>query len=200
MSLDANLGELNVRPPVMADASAVAGLINLCAMLETGTLQITVEHVLAHWRTPGFDLATDARVVEGPGGRMVGYVEVRAHGLQAGLVVWIRIHPDYTGGPLGGALLRLAERRALEVCGRVILRAATLAVNHDTRRLLNAAGFRLAQRLWSGDQDADRAADRSALLPGWPEEMRWISLDGRAPVRYDVYEKELRDDCLPVAV
>jgi len=196
MSVEVNLDDLKVRPPVPADAGAVAGLINLCAMLETGTLQITVEHVLAHWQTPGFDLTTDARVVEGPGGRMVGYVEVRDHEPQPGLVVWIRIHPDYAGGSLGRALLRLAERRALEICGRVILRAATLAVNHDTRRLLNAAGFRLAQRLWSGDQDADQPG----LLSDWPGEMRWISLDGRAPVRYDVYEKELCGDSLPYAV
>jgi hypothetical protein len=121
----------------------------------------------------------------------LGAVLVSAGTLGAALV---------SAGALGGALLRRAERRALEVCGRVILRAATLAVNHDTRRLLNAAGFRLARRLWSGDRDAARDAERDALLPGWPEEMRWISLDGRAPVRYDVYEKELRDDRLPVAV
>ena len=194
MSHDLTEVNLEIRPPTRADAARVAGLINLCAVLDTGMFQMTVERLLKHWQTPGFSLAADARVALSRDGRdqVLGYVEVwdcRPEGTPY-ISAWV--HPDHAGGWLEAQLLGYAEGRALAVCGRdldvpVTLRTATLSVNHAARRLLSAQGFHLAERIWRKSGDSDL----SALLPHWLGDPGWLSMDGPLPVRYDVYEKEV---------
>ena len=171
--------DLTVRPPGMADAAAVAGLINLCAMLETGALQTSVADVRAHWANALSDPDRDVWLVEGPDAVTLGYLEVLGGPAAQTPFVWAWLHPDYAVGPLGGELLTLVERHVRARRGvPVTLRTATINVNHATRRLLSQQGFHLAARYWSGQ-------DGAALWPPLGLPM------GLLPYRYDVYEKEL---------
>lgn len=192
MSHDLTEVNIEIRPPTRADAARVAGLINVCAVLETGMFQMTVGRLVQHWQTPGFDLAADARVAIGLDGRVLGYVEVWDCRPQGTPYISAWVHPDDAGGWLEAQLLGYAEGRALAVCGAgrdvpVTLRTATLSVNHAARRLLSAQGFHLAERIWRRANDSDL----STLLPHWLGDPGWPSADSRLPVRYDVYEKEL---------
>jgi RimJ/RimL family protein N-acetyltransferase len=192
MAKHVTVGSIDIRPPTPEDAARIAGLINLTMLLETGMFQMTVERLHQHWNLSGFDLAADARVALGPDGRALGYVEVwdcRPHGTPY-ISAWV--HPDHAGNWLEAQLLGYAEGRALAVCGAgrdvpVRLRTATLSVNHAARRLLSAQGFRLAERIWRKASDSDL----SSLLPHWPGDPIWHSVDSRLPLRVDVYEKEV---------
>ncbi len=189
--------DLVTRQPTMADAAAVAGLINVCAVAEIGALQMTVEQLRQRWQSPGFNLATDSWVVVLPGGAIIAYAEVWDRHPQGAPYLWGRVHPDHTGRGLGRYLLRLAEGRARQALTRasrperLILRTAVVSANQPARRLLYGDGYRLAQRFWC----QSRPADGLAPAPGWPQDIpagAYVSTQEDGPVyRYDIYEKEL---------
>ncbi|NPV65792.1 MAG: GNAT family N-acetyltransferase [Anaerolineae bacterium] len=186
-----------VRRPTLEDAAAVTGLINVCAVIETGSLAMTVDQLLQIWASPGFDLQTDAWMVFDPVGQLVGYAELWEQPPYEAPYVWVHVHPDYVGRGIGIHLLSLAEghvRQAArcDMAGRrVVLRVATICLNQTARRMLSEQGFRLTERFWrsgEGTQGAGRSGgpvDRIALRTFVPGEQ------GLAAYRYDIYEKEL---------
>jgi hypothetical protein len=92
-------GNLLLRRPTLEDAAAVTGLINVCAVLETGAPYMKVEQLLCIWQSPGFDLATDAWLVVERDGGYIGYAEIW---LQQGAGVpyfWLNVLPEHAGNP-----------------------------------------------------------------------------------------------------
>lgn len=178
------------RAPTPDDAPAVAGLMNVCAVAETGALRATVEQVRESWRRPGFDLAQDARLVVAPAGRVVGYGEVWDCQPGGTPCFWSCVHPGQEA-KIGSYLLAWAENRVQQVLAGagggpcVTLRCGAASANRAAWRLLAQHGFRLVRRVWCV------AGELSG--PGWPQhaDSGAFSGDARALFRYDLYEKEL---------
>ncbi len=183
------------RAPRLEDAAAVAGLLNVVAMAETGMLQTTVEQVRQNWRAADFDLSRDAWVLVNRQGAIIGYAELWNQHPHVTPYVWIRVHPDYAGGSLEGHLLHLAEARARQGFAkapqdaRITLCTATVSVNQSARRLFYQHGFALARRYWQAGQRID-PSPAALCLPG---SAAGDAAQGEHPLyRYDLYEKELR--------
>ena len=67
------------RPVRIDDLSAVLGLLIRCDLAEVGHADTTADDLLAEWRRPGLDLASDAVLVEAEeGAGPVGYAMVYA--------------------------------------------------------------------------------------------------------------------------
>lgn len=184
-----------VRPPVLDDAPAVTGLMNLCAMLHTGSLQMTVDQLTTIWTAPGFDLNADAWLLLAPGDRLVGYAELWREPADEVLpYVWLHIHPGVEAVTVGAVLLRRAEARVRRLtghtCGRLALRTATVSFDQAARRLLSHEGFRLAARRWQmatghAGSSEPRVTDCVVCRAYVPGEEAWQMW------RYDIFEKEI---------
>ncbi len=195
---NASAGQLKhfaVRQPTLDDAAAVTGLINVCAVVETGSLPMTVDHLRQIWAAPGFNLQTDAWVVFDRAGQLVGYAELWDQ-LPEGPYVWVHVHPDYVGRGIGVHLLSLAEARVRRMarCNeshRLALRMATFCLNQTARRLLNEQGFHLTERFWRSDEGAQGAGQSSSSVDRIARRTYLPGDHGLAAYRYDIYEKEL---------
>lgn len=137
-----------MRPPKPNELGAVVSLINTVYRDWLGRDEFSVERYAAEWETPGFNLATDTRVVISPPGEIVGYYElwdvqkppVRLH-------CWGRVHPEHSGLGIDTALLEWAEARARQVFlrapegARVVLHAPVHTVAKGLAEVLTACGF-----------------------------------------------------------
>ncbi len=185
---------LQVRVPRMADAPAVAGLINICAIVEIGAVRVTVGRVRREWQIPGFDLQTDAWLVVAGQGQAVGFAVIQDRYPHVCPAVRICVHPGYIGRGVGTRLLALAEERARHrlyrapAGMRVALYAGAWCVNQMARRLLYGQGYRLVRRFWRVQAHGD---DRLLPAPRSQRASREAEME-QVPYRYDVYEKELR--------
>ncbi len=184
-----------IRPPVLEDAPAVTGLINLCAVLHTGSFQMTVEQLRGIWTSPGFDLNADAWLLFAEDGALAGYAELWCYPADEALpYVWLHIPPGPDAEAIGAALLRHAEARVrhlARVCRqRPALRSATVSFDRAAHRLLAHEGFRLAAQRWETSP-----AHGTALAPhvaGCIVCRAYIPVDAAWQAwRYDIFEKDL---------
>ncbi|MFC1960042.1 GNAT family N-acetyltransferase [Chloroflexota bacterium] len=182
-----------IRRPTMQDAAAVTGLINICAVAETGALNMTVAALEVIWREAEQRLTTDAWVVLNPAGRVVGYGELACEPACTTPYVWVYVHPDQQATGIGAHLFRTAEMRVRQLLSGdapgqpVIVRAAVVSFNQSLRRLLHTQGFALAERHW-------RASDAPPVSTGIMQRAYTPGDDGRMVARVDVYEKMLTAD------
>jgi mycothiol synthase len=100
-----------VRVPKMDDLQEVFELSIACDMADSGIVDFTLEEYRMSWLDPDFNLATDAWVITGLDGKIVGYAETgqRQH---AKIFGWVRVLPDYRGQGLEQYLIHLTEARA----------------------------------------------------------------------------------------
>jgi mycothiol synthase len=137
---------LAARPPGERD---VAGITEMCRRsdhAEMGRADTDEDDVVAVWRFPDFDPASDALVVTGGAGEAVGYAWVH-RGREGGLTV----DPAWRGRGIGRALLAWAvERATAQAADQAAAGAAppatfelyALSGNAAAAHLLQAAGFR----------------------------------------------------------
>lgn len=127
---------LSLRSVRWSDLEAVTQLIyDVCAADGDTAVAVTSEELKHEWETPGFDLGTDACLVETMEGRIVGFEEFnKSHGHHS-LMTDGYVHPEFKGLGIGTALLRTIEQRALQeipLAGpdvRVFIRS--IMDNHD---------------------------------------------------------------------
>ena len=210
------LHNLLARAPKLNDADAVTKLLIACEIVEDGVSHYTEEDLLATWQKPGFNLATDARVIVTNKGQLVGYVSIvdQQHVL---IDMKAYVHPDYRGRGIGTLLLRLSEVRARQHLAyappgaRVVVHNTVSHTNQTARNLLEHEGYSLVSHFWrivietneaplqsSDASDASRQGVKLKLALDVHHQCdtgttRVYEPSGLYIVRqYDVYEKELQ--------
>ncbi|HXD69002.1 MAG TPA: GNAT family N-acetyltransferase [Gaiellales bacterium] len=130
---------LAARPPRPEDAAAVAALVNAYDAAYGGDGAWTVADVEDEWRT-----AADVWLVE-RAGELAGHATLRSSDrgrLQA--LGWT--HPAHAGHGVGGLLVDLTERRAVELGGTAVVRNSVLAADGVACRLLEGRGYAAESR------------------------------------------------------
>lgn len=118
---------LKLRPVRWSDLEAVTQLIyDVCAADGDTVVAVTVDELRHEWETPGFNLESDAFLIETSDGRVVGYEEFFNEHEHVRLRTDGYVHPDFKGRGIGTALLRAIEKRARR---EVALAAADLRVS-----------------------------------------------------------------------
>ena len=168
-----------LRPPTMRDLKAAVDFFNLCSLEMVGVREFDLDEVGTEWGTPGFDLATDARLLHSPNGELAGYVEVWDLEPHVRPYTWGRVHPEHRGRGLGTRLLRWAEARARRAIpkappgARVALLSHVISRDRASHDLFIAHGFQLVRHTFRMQIE----------IPGPPPEPRWpVGLDGRTPL------------------
>jgi len=162
--------ELPIRPALLDDVEAAVELFNTCDLADVGAAGFTVEDVRNEWGSPGFNPATDIRIVTTPAGQMVGYIEVWDTVPHVRVWLWGCTHPDYRGQGIGAQLVRWGEERARQAIAkapagaRVSMQIGALSNNQAACDLFQAAGFTLVRRSYRMAIDLDAPPP----APQWP--------------------------------
>jgi len=129
---------LRVRPPRPGDAAAAAALMNAYDAKFGGDGSWSNADVDDEWRGAAA-AAPDVWLVE-RAGDLLGCATLRPTGggrLQA--LGWT--HPAHRGAGVGGLLVDVTERRAVERAGTVVVRNSVLAADAAAGRLLETRGY-----------------------------------------------------------
>ena len=136
-----------LRAPTLADVSATVAMQNASALDTTGTIQFTEEKFAADWQEPGFELATDARVVTTADGQIVGSTDVIFRPPYVRNFIWARVHPDFRGQGIGTVLTKWAEARIMDQIpaapadARIMAGCSTISTHAAGGELLTNLGF-----------------------------------------------------------
>ncbi|HRQ24159.1 MAG TPA: N-acetyltransferase, partial [Anaerolineales bacterium] len=104
---------LTLRAVTWTDLHAVAKLIyDVCEADGDVTVAQTPEELEHEWHTEGFNLKTDAFLVEAEDGRVVGFQDFYNIKDHAHLTIDGYVHPDFKGMGIDRALMARAEERA----------------------------------------------------------------------------------------
>ncbi|HEV2757112.1 MAG TPA: GNAT family N-acetyltransferase [Actinomycetota bacterium] len=124
-----------VRPAARADLPELVRLYRASDAVDVGAVDSDDEEILWRWRTDGFDLSSDTRVVERAGGLV-------AYGWVFEGLADVRVDPAARGQGIGAHLLALSETRAAEQGSRDgMIRQNVTSRNPAARALLEAAGY-----------------------------------------------------------
>jgi mycothiol synthase len=183
---------LRVRPPVAADAAAVAAIGNAFERALAGDEadEWSEHEVVREWDELG-DLSRDAWLVERDG-VPAGYATLRDPG-DGVLEADGYVHPGHTGHGVGARILAVTEARAAEMAGasarpRPVLRNAVLHADAAALALLAAHGYRPVRSLLRMRIDLD----------GLPSPPRWPDRISAGPFRPGVDDAAVHD-CLEEA-
>jgi mycothiol synthase len=158
---------ITIRAPLPADAQAVVDLINICSLAEGGSPDFTLAGLRENWNDPGFDLASNAWLAEGPGGELLGYEQFAANPAGPAHEIDGYVHPEYKGRGIGTRLLRLAERRARDQLGAgARLRGSIEAANMAAQQLFAAEGYTCVRHFWRMEIDLTAPPPAPACPPG----------------------------------
>ncbi len=136
-----------LRAPTLADVAATVAMQNASALDTVGTIQFTEEEFAADWQEPGFDLATDARVVATADGQIVGSTDVVFRPPYVRNFVWARVHPAFRGQGIGTVLTQWAESRIVDQMpaapadARITAGCSTISTHGAGSELLTNLGY-----------------------------------------------------------
>jgi mycothiol synthase len=157
-----------------ADSEAVTALCEATAIADDGYSDVTLQAVRESYNTPGFDPATDARLVFDGAGRLVGVVEFYDIDDQhVAPFVYARVHPDSIASGVGEALLAWAAERggqAAELAKgdlRVALHSNTPGVNRGMQQIFERSGWRFERINW----EMEILLDEAPAVPPLPAPM-----------------------------
>ncbi len=132
-----------LRAPTTHDAEIVAAVVTAHDIADFGEPDFTEQDLLDDWMRPRFSLESDAWVMAGPTGRIIGYAYVWEAEPDVEFEADAYVVPEYAGRGLGGHLIDLIEHRA-----RSLARGRSMSVgvfassaNQGKRVLLERRGF-----------------------------------------------------------
>ncbi len=162
------------RPATFDDAEGITDLFNLSSFEMAGINEFNVEGTINNWKTPGYDLDTDSRIVLNSNGKIVAACEVwTVADTPVRPFVWVRVHPNFRGNGLGTALTEWGEFRARKVFdlvptdARVVMRSSTIDGFPPAKELLENMGMSLTRH----DFDMQIKMDHKPEPAVWPEEI-----------------------------
>jgi mycothiol synthase len=154
VSLDLPEGYV-MRPATIGDLKEAVEMFNAASRALIGVDEFTYEEYLPEWRTPGFNLETDTRLVLTGEGKIVGCYELwDVNDPPVRLYCWGRVHPDYKGLGIGSNLLAWAEERAGETIlrapegTRVVLHTHARSLDKEANELFKTFGYRMIRQSW----------------------------------------------------
>lgn len=161
-----------LRPITWGDSQAVAQVIYAACEADGDVIAaMTAEELENEWHGEGFNLETDAFVVETPEGRVVGYEEFTDRHEHYNLGTDGYVHPQFRGQGIGTALLRKVEQRAREQMKlaepdlRVFLRSTIDNRDEASHQLHQNEGYAPKRYQWRMEIKL-QAAPPEAI---WPE-------------------------------
>jgi mycothiol synthase len=181
---------IEVRPPRLDEAGALADLINRDAQELFGEQDETPESI-ALWLTgPGLDPETDSRVAVAAGG-LRGYVDIDAH---PDPTYWVDLRvPPSEDAVVRRSLIDWAEERAAERgAGKqgALVRFFTASVDRPTKEELEARGYRLIRHSYRMRIDFEG----EPAQPQWPDGVTVrIATGADAQIAYDVQQETFED-------
>ena len=162
---------LSLRAAQWADCNAVAGLIYaVCEADGDTTVAVTPEELKSEWQGEGFNLETDAFVVEAEDGSVVGYEEFFNQHQHYNLRTDGYVHPKFKGRGIGTTLLRRVEARAREDMQlaepdlRAFLRSTIDSRDPSSHDLHQAEGYFAKRYHWRMEIKLD-SAPPAAVFP-----------------------------------
>lgn len=190
--------DLSLRPAAWADAQAVAELIlDVCTADGDPTVAVTTEELQREWKNAGFNLETDAWVVETAQGQIVGYEEFNSRFAHASLIGDGYVHPDHLGRGVGTVMLRALDERArremplAEPGLRVFIRNG-MAVKDTIGRELHAnEGYQPVRYSWR----MEITLHSPPPAPSWPAavELRPFAVSEHNHTVFEAHEEAFRD-------
>ena len=175
-----------------ADLEPVAQLIlDVCASDGDTTVALSPDDLREAWKSPQFNLETDAWVVTNAEGHVVGYEEFFNKYAHASLLGDGYVHPDYMGNGIGTVMLRALEERArkeMELAEpeyRVSIRNGMSIGDTVSREMHENEGYRAIRFFWRMEITLDEAPP----APIWPEGIELCPFDADAHT-YLVYRAD----------
>ncbi len=188
---------MNIRPPVLDDAGAVADLRNAVHRNEIGSAFTDADEIRKHWTTPGVDLAETELLVFDDAGMLTGQMTVYTRDPFTRIELDGYVHPDRTARGIGALLMSFGETRAAEIARQApadeavaLLHAAwnTAGPSHD---FLLARGYAPVRRF----DDMEILMDDPPPEAVWPDgiEVRNFVPGSDDRATFDTTEEAFRD-------
>jgi len=164
---------LTLRHAGWTDLEAVAQLIyDVCEADGDTTVANTPEELRNWWGTEGFNIETDAFVVEAQDGRLAGYEELFNENAHVHLNADGYVHPKFKGLGVGTSLLHAAEVRAGEHIPlaapdlRVFIRVSTDSKDETGNAMFAHEGYSVIRHHWRMEIKLDKAPPAAILSDG----------------------------------
>ncbi len=189
---------LNLRAVQWADLNAVTQLIyDVCEADGDVSVAVTAEELAHEWKNEGFNLETDAFLVETKDGRVVGFEEFGNEKNHCQLHADGYVHPNFKGLGIGTSLLRKVEKRAQEEIHlaepdlRVFIRSTQDNKDEAGHTLCKTEGYSPIRYHWR----MEIKLQESPPTPTWPEgvELRPFNREQHEHAIWQAQNESFRD-------
>jgi len=160
-----------MRPARPSDAEALTAMFNADSERILGVHLHDIDNLLTEWRTPGFDLDRDTRVVVDSSGSPAGYAEVwDTDPPHVRIWAWGCVDPSRRGCGIGSALVAWQDERGRQALAhapagsRVSVRQTASTLDESGLALLASSGYSVIRRNYQMKIELNGSTPE----PAWP--------------------------------
>jgi mycothiol synthase len=186
---------LTVRRPTLDDAPAIAELIKVADLADSGSFDTTTDDVIEELGS--VDLETDAWLAHAPDAGLVAAAWIEGSGAGVSWRTSLVVHPDWRRRGVGTALARMIERRAREHIpeapegARVSLYGWVMGGSPKVVQWAGALGFEVVRRALRMRIDMTEPPPAPRVPPGVSVRSFRPGLDDRST--FDAVEEAFSD-------